>query len=174
LIFKKITYCLIVLSIILLSCDKEQKFYPTVFEVKETDLINLNETDLSFGEIVLKVQDTLFYSNKTLVLYFEDNKVNYFIKTFVYNEGLIKSRNLLNVTNLSGDTLTNELTKHYFNNGRLVDYSISPEKAMCLIEFQDDVSRMEFKNKLIDLISTFDLFNLKHQANLELKIFINS
>jgi len=177
---KKTVYILIFLTFF--SCFKgEQKvlFYPSFLENSEKtfETINLEKTTLNFKEIVNKIDQT---SNGTLIE-FNDGKNIIKIKTFIHKGGLIKRKNVLQISTDSvlidkGHLLSdlNSLMKrHFLNNGKIEYYSDSPKKAIFEISINPKKNANELKETLKKLTIEFEKLKKEINERIELTVFFS-
>lgn len=174
---RKITFILVFSTF--LSCIREDKkviYYPSYSENSENkfETINLEKTALNFKEIVNRIDQNF---NETLIE-FKDGKNIKKIKVFVHNGGLIKRKNVLQISTdsvlIDNGYLISDLKKlmerHFLNKGKIQYYSDSVEKAIFEISLNPNKNANELKETLKKL--TFEFDSLKKEINEKIELII--
>lgn len=174
---RKITFILIFSTF--LSCIREEKkvfYYPNYSENSDNkfETINLEITGLNFKEIVNRIDRNL---NETLIEFKEGKNIKK-IKAFVHNGGLIKRKNILQISTdsvlIDNGYLISDLKKlmkrHFLNKGKIEYYSDSVEKAIFEISLNPNENANELKETLKKLTVEFD--NLKKEINEKIELIV--
>jgi hypothetical protein len=174
---RKITFIL-VFSTFLSCVIKEKKvfYYPSYSENSgnKFETINLEKTDLNFKGIVNRIDRNL---NETLIE-FKDGRNIKKIKAFVHNGGLIKRKNIMQISKdsvlIDNGYLISDLKKlmkrHFLNKGKIEYYSDSVEKAIFEISLNPNENANELKEILKKL--TFEFDSLKKEINEKIELII--
>ena len=159
-------------------CNKRKKvfYYPSYSENSgnKFETINLEKTDLNFKGIVNRIDRNL---NETLIE-FKDGRNIKKIKAFVHNGGLIKRKNILQISTdsvlIDNGYLISDLKKlmkrHFLNKGKIEYYSDSVEKAIFEISLNPNENANELKETLKKL--TFEFDSLKKEINEKIELII--
>lgn len=169
----------------ILSCENkptEIRYYPTdrPFSEQNSELIGLDTTQLNFKQITNKV-GTYYNNFGKLVVEFDDGKIKKRITPYVYDGGLIKFKNVLEIKSdsiliddgYSINELKRILKRHYLNNGKIPYYSDSPKKALVEVTIDTSKTGKELKEVLIKLTRTFDEIREEIKDTIELRVFFD-
>lgn len=180
---RKALYISTIFSI--LSCENkptEIRYYPTdrPFNNETSLLIGLDTTKLNFRQLTNKV-GTFYKDYGKLVVEFNDQKVKKRITPYVYDGGLIKYRNILEIKSdsilvdegYSISDLKRILKSHYLNKGEISYYSDSPKKALVEVSVDTNKTGKELKEVLIKLTRTFDEIKEEINDTIELRVFFD-
>jgi len=172
--------------ILILSCKKqitEIRYYPTDREIsKETlEIIGLDTTNLNFREITDKIGGFTEDNFGNIVLEFKEENIIKRIIPYIYDGGLIKRKNVLEITSDSIlvddgyhiDQLKELLKRHYSNKGKIPYYPEGPEKALVEITIDTSTNGQELKEVLSKLTLSFDKIRSEIKDTIELRVFFN-
>ena len=170
---------------LILSCENkppEIRYYPTdrPFHNETSELIGLDTTKFNFKQLTNKV-GTFYKDYGKLVVEFNDEKVTKRITPYVYDGGLIKFRNILEIKSdsilidegYSISELKRILKRHYLNKGEISYYSDSPKKALVEVTVDTNKTGKELKEVLIKLTRTFDEIKEELNDTIELRVFFD-
>jgi len=177
---------LVILILLLFSSCQENKikiqYYPddTLYIEKDAEIIRLDTTKLNFKQITDKI-GTYYNNFGKLVVEFDDGKLKKRIIPFVYDGGLIKERNILEITSdsiLIDDgyaisELKRILKRHYTNKGKIPYYSESPYNALVEVTVDTSKTGKELKQALTNLTRTFDEIKDELQDSIKLSIYFD-
>ncbi|WP_034258901.1 hypothetical protein [Aequorivita capsosiphonis] len=171
--------------LLIFSCGKqttEIRYYPTdrEFSNEKSELIGLDTTKLNFIGLTNKV-GTFYKDYGKLVVEFDDGNIKKRIIPYVYDGGLIKSRNVLPITSDSilkdyGYPITELkklLKRHYLNDGKNLSYSVSTRRALIEVTIDTSKSGKELKEVLTKLTRSFDEIKEEVNDSIELRIFFD-
>ncbi len=168
-----------------MSCEskpKEIRFYPTdrAFSTETSQLIGLDTTELNFRQITNKI-GTFDKDYGILVVEFDDEKIKKRIIPYVYDNGLIKSKNILRIK--SDTILIDEIypiselkpimKRHYLNKGKVPYYPDLPRNALVEVTIDTNKTGKELKKVLTQLTRTFDEIKKETNDTIELRVFFN-
>ncbi|HHC80878.1 MAG TPA: hypothetical protein ENK46_13410 [Flavobacteriia bacterium] len=167
------------------SCQEKMikiQYYPddTLYTEKNAEIIRLDTTKLNFKQITDKI-GTFYNRFGKLVVEFDDGKVKKRVIPFVFDGGLIKERNILEITSdsiLIDDRypiseLKRILKRHYTNKNNISYYSESPYNALVEVTIDTNKSGKELKQVLTNLTSTFDEIKNELQDSIKLSIYFD-
>ncbi|UBZ07942.1 hypothetical protein LDL76_04335 [Salegentibacter mishustinae] len=170
---------------LLISCEKkitETRYYPNdeLYKEEEAEIIQLKNSDLNFKEITNCI-GTFYDGFGKLVVEFDDKNIRKRIIPFVFDGGLIKYRNTLEITSDSIlidkgykiSELKRILKRHYTNNSKIPYYSESPQKALVVVTIDTNKTAKELKNALIHLTRTYDQIEKEINDSIKLTIFFD-
>ncbi|WP_232219157.1 hypothetical protein [Olleya marilimosa] len=191
---KKAIYIALIFGI-LISCRQKDRTkqaqikpseireYPTdlEFKIDVGELIGLDTTDLNFKQITNRISSFQEENYGQLKVEFEDNKIKKRLTPYVYDEGLIKQKNILRIKSdsiliddgYSIDELKRILKRHYLNKGKIPYYSDSHQKALVEVTIDTSKNGKELKEVLIKLTSTFDEIKEEINDSIELRVFFD-
>jgi hypothetical protein len=191
---KKTIYIALIFGI-LFSCRQKDRIkqaeikvseireYPTdrEFKIDIGELIGLDTTALNFKQITNRISSFQEENYGQLKVEFEDNKIKKRLTPYVYDEGLIKQKNILRIKSdsiliddgYSIDELKRILKRHYLNKGKIPYYSDSPQKAIVEVTIDTNKNGKELKELLIKLTSTFDEIKEEINDSIELRVFFD-
>ncbi|WP_246293549.1 MULTISPECIES: hypothetical protein [Winogradskyella] len=175
-----------ILSILLiLSCENkttEIRYYPTDrnFSVETKEVIGLDTTQLNFREITNKV-GTFDKDYGKLVVEFDDGKIKKRVTPYVYDNGLIKSKNILRIKSdsilidnkYSINELKRILKRHYLNKDKVPYYPDSPKNGLVEITINTNKTGKELKKVLSKLTQVFDEIKEEVNDTIELRIYFD-
>ncbi|MDP2162460.1 MAG: hypothetical protein Q8K02_18410, partial [Flavobacterium sp.] len=104
------------------------------------------------------------------------------VKIHVIGNGTFYQRNILNIIN---DSIQKEINypleeleelmkRHYFNNGKIENYSVSSDKAIVLITLKNEEKSKNLKKYLIAFTRAQNSINQKNKSTMNLPIFIET
>lgn len=173
---------LILALILIFSCQekiKEIRYYPNniLFSNENTEVIGLDTTKLNFKQITNKI-GTFDEGYGKLVVEFDDGNMKKRIIPFAYGSGLIKERNILEITSdsilidngYSISELKRILKRHYTNKGEIPYYSETPYNTLVEVTVDTSSSGKELKEDLIRLTRTFD--EIKNEVQDTIKLYV--
>ena len=191
---RKTIYISIIFGI-LISCKQNEKTkqkenklieireYPTDREFKTEigELIGLDTTELNFKQITNRIGSFQEESYGQLIVEFVDEKIKKRLIPYVYDEGLIKQKNVLRIKSdsiliddgYSINELKRILKRHYLNKGKIPYYSDSPSKALVEVTIDTNKNGKEIKDILIKLTRSFDEINAEINDTIELRVFFD-
>jgi len=182
-ILKKIAF--ISALILVFSCQEkitEIRYYPNdaLFANENAEIIGLDTTKLNFKKITNKI-GTFYEGFGELVVEFHDGYIKKRVIPFVYGSGLIKERNILQITSDSIlidnrypiSELKRILKRHYTNKGKIPYYSESPYSTLVEVTVDTSKSGKELKEDLIRLTRTFDEIKNELQDTIKLYVYFD-
>ncbi len=171
--------------LLILSCKNkpiEIRYYPTdrPFSYETSELIGLDTTKLNFRQLTNKV-GTFYKNYGKLVVEFNDGKLKKRVTPYVYDGGLLKYKNVLEIKSdsiliddgYSINELKRILKRHYLNKGEIPYYSDSPKKALVEVTLDTIKTGKELKDVLIKLTRTFDEIKTEINDTIELRVFFD-
>lgn len=184
-IYLKSISVILILILLFTSCQENEtkiQYYPddTLYTEKNAEIIRLDTTKLNFKQITDKI-GTFYNRFGKLVVEFDDGKVKKRVIPFVFDGGLIKERNILEITSdsiLIDDRypiseLKRILKRHYTNKNNISYYSESPYNALVEVTIDTNKSGKELKQVLTNLTSTFDEIKNELQDSIKLSIYFD-
>ncbi len=191
---KKTIYITLIFGI-LISCKHKEKLeqvenerseireYPTdrEFKIEIGELIGLDTTELNFKQIANRIGSFQEESYGQLTVEFADEKIKKRLIPYVYDEGLIKRKNVLRIKSdsilidngYSINELKRLLKRHYLNKGKIPYYSDSPRKALVEVTIDTSKNGKELKEVLTKLTRTFDEIKEEIYDTIELRVFFD-
>lgn len=180
---RKLTF--ISIFLLTLSCRNkttEIRYYPTdrEFSKENSELIGLDTTQLNFKQLTNKI-GTYYNDYGKLVVEFNDGNIKKRIIPYVYDGGLIKYKNALEIKSDSIlidsgypiSELKKLLKRHYLNKGKIPYYSDSPQSAFVEITIDTNKTGKELKEVLTKLTKSFDEIKSEIKDTIELRIFFD-
>ncbi|RCW91323.1 hypothetical protein [Winogradskyella arenosi] len=157
--------------------------YPTdrEFKMQTGELIKLETTDLNFKQITNRISSFQEETYGQLKVEFVDEKLKKRVLPYVYDEGLIKQKNVLRIKSdsiliddgYSINKLKRILKRHYLNKGEIPYYSDSPRKALVEVTLDTSKNGKELKALLTTLTRTFDEIKEEINDTIELRVFFD-
>ncbi len=157
--------------------------YPTdrEFKMQTGELIKLETTDLNFKQITNRISSFQEETYGQLKVEFVDEKLKKRVIPYVYDEGLIKQKNVLRIKSdsiliddgYSINKLKRILKRHYLNKGEIPYYSDSPRKALVEVTLDTSKNGKELKALLTTLTRTFDEIKEEINDTIELRVFFD-
>ncbi|WP_240927988.1 MULTISPECIES: hypothetical protein [unclassified Cellulophaga] len=161
----------------------EVREYPSdrEFKTENAELIWLDTTDLNFKQITNRIGSFQEESYGQLKVEFVDKKITKRITPYVYDEGLIKQKNVLRIKSdsilidngYSINELKRILKRHYLNKGKIPYYPDSPRKALVEVTIDSSKNGKELKKVLTKLTRTFDEIKEEISDTIELRVFFD-
>ena len=146
--------------ILIFSCDNRTadiRYYPADGKAakKNSEVIELETTELNFGEITDKIGNFEDNNAGDLTVEFKDGKVTKRVNPYIFGIGLYKTKNVLKIKSDSVyiddgymiENLKPLLKRHYINKGEITKYSVSPEKAIVEVALDSNQSGKESLNQ---------------------------
>lgn len=172
--------------LLILSCENRPtdiRYYPTDrdFSAESSQLILLDSTKLNFKQLTNKIGTYDDEDYGKLVVEFNDKNIKKRITPYVYDTGLIRSKNILRIqsdsilidNNYPISKLKPILKRHYLNKGKVPYYPDAPHKAIVEITIDTSKTGKELKTVLIQLTQTFDEIKNKTNDTIELRVFFD-
>ncbi len=157
--------------------------YPTdrEFKMQTGELIKLETTDLNFKQITNRISSFQEETYGQLKVEFVDEKLKKRVLPYVYDEGVIKQKNVLRIKSdsiliddgYSINKLKRILKRHYLNKGEIPYYSDSPRKALVEVTLDTSKNGKELKALLTTLTRTFDEIKEEINDTIELRAFFD-
>ncbi|GGW56336.1 hypothetical protein DFQ11_101601 [Winogradskyella epiphytica] len=171
--------------LLVLSCENnptEIRYYPTDrdFSAETSQLILLDTTKLNFRQITNRV-GTYDKDYGKLVVEFNDKKIKKRITPYIYDGGLIRSKNILRIKsdsilideNYPISDLKQILKRHYLNKGKAPYYPDLPRNAIVEVTIDTNKTGKELKKVLTQLTRTFDEIKKETKDTIELRVFFD-
>ena len=166
---------------ILSSCKKEVKYYPSKSFFVEYNPIEIIIDDLSFQEITDSIRNGLYRKEKYFIE-LEDTDFKYKIAPFADTGGYIRERNGLTIRNdsldlLKGnfpiDNLSKYLKLHYENNDKEYFYASSYKRAFIMLIFEPTDNSRKLKNRMLHTIQVYNQTNIKNKDSIDFHIMLD-
>ena len=162
--------------------DEKTIFYPSKEYVEKHKIleIDLDKTELNYKSIIHFISKIQIQGKRTLIT-IEDHNITRKIIPYVDAGGYRKMKNVLQIKedsilidhNYPIKDLSKILARHYENNGKILQYSDSPKKAIVEITIDTASSGSELKKILLTLTKEFDILNTKHKDSLDLIVYLD-
>ncbi len=172
---------ILILLLIFASCNTAEYYFPSKDFFEKNKPTEIRIKNLNFQELTDSIRNGL-YKNEFYYIKINNKNIEYKITPFAYTGGLIKEKNVLEISkdsvkfsfiNYPIDKLSYYLKSHYENNGKNVNSPDSYKKAILKLVLKKEDDSQTLNKLLLKVVKTYQKTNIKLKDSIELNISFN-